>query len=82
VVAHRSRTNSDARALGLSFDAALYHPQIDELADLAGSFPDLKIVLNHAGYPLGIGAYRGKGDEVFSRWSASIKALECAVHGN
>ena len=61
--------------LGLSFDAALYHPQIDELADLARSFPGLKIVLNHVGYPLGIGAYRGKRDEVFSRWSASIKAL-------
>src|SRR5215467_636855 len=28
--------------LGLSFDAAVYHPQIDELTDLAGSFPDVK----------------------------------------
>jgi L-fuconolactonase len=66
--------------LGLSFDAALYHPQIDELADLAGVFPDLKIVLNHVGYPLGIGAYRGKRNEVFSRWTASIRAL--AAHPN
>jgi L-fuconolactonase len=66
--------------LGHSFDAALYHPQIEELADLAGSFPDLKIVLNHVGYPLGIGAYRGKRNEVFSRWAASIKML--ATHPN
>ena len=65
---------------GLSFDAQLYHPQIDELADLAGAFPDVKIVLNHIGVPVGIGAYRGRRDEVFARWAASIKAL--AAHPN
>ncbi len=63
---------------GLSFDAQLYHPQIDELASLAGSFPDTKIVLNHVGVPLGIGAYRNKRDEVFSRWAASTRALAAA----
>jgi L-fuconolactonase len=61
--------------LGLSFDAWLYHPQIDDVANLAAAFPDTGIVLNHAGGPLGIGAYRGKHDEVFSRWKASIKSL-------
>ena len=65
---------------GLSFDAQLYHPQIDELASLAGAFPDVNIVLNHIGVPVGIGAYRAKRDEVFSRWAASIKAL--AAHPN
>jgi predicted TIM-barrel fold metal-dependent hydrolase len=66
--------------LGLSFDAQLYHPQISDLANLADSFPDVKIVLNHTGVPLGIGAYRGKRNEVFSLWAASIKAL--AAHPN
>jgi predicted TIM-barrel fold metal-dependent hydrolase len=66
--------------LGLSFDAVVYHPQIDELTDLAGSFPDVKIVLDHSGVPLGVGPYRGRHDEVFSRWKASIKAL--AAHQN
>jgi L-fuconolactonase len=68
------------RRLGLSFDAALYHPQIHELTNLAGSFPDVKIVLNHVGYPLGIGAYRGKRDEVFTVWAKAVKAL--AAHPN
>ena len=63
-----------------SFDAHLYHPQIDELAQLAGSFPGTRIVLNHLGTPLGIGSYRGKAKEVFPRWAASIKAL--AAHQN
>ena len=66
--------------LGLSFDAQVYHPQIGELADLAGSFPDVKIVLNHSGVPLGIGAYSGKRNEVFTQWAASIKTL--AAHPN
>jgi L-fuconolactonase len=66
--------------LGLSFDVSVYHPQIDEVANLAGAFPDVRIVLNHVGRPLGIGPYRGKRNEVFSRWAASIKAL--AVHQN
>ena len=29
--------------MGLSFDAWLYHPQIPEIADLAGAFPDARI---------------------------------------
>jgi len=59
----------------LSFDSWVYHPQLNELADLARAFPDTRIVLNHVGGPLGAGAYRGKRDEVFPRWAASIKAL-------
>jgi predicted TIM-barrel fold metal-dependent hydrolase len=61
--------------LGLSFDAWLYHPQIGELADLARAFPATKIVLNHVGGPIGIGAYAGKRNEVFAAWAASIEAL-------
>jgi len=61
--------------LGLSFDAWLYHPQIDELADLARAFPDTRIVLNHVGGPLAIGSYEGKREEVFPNWAASIRGL-------
>ena len=61
--------------LGLSFDAWLYHPQIDEIGDLARAFPQTKIVLNHVGGPIGIGAYAGKHKQVFPGWAASIKAL-------
>jgi predicted TIM-barrel fold metal-dependent hydrolase len=61
--------------LGLSFDAALFHPQLPELAELARAFPDTAIVLNHAGSPLGIGAYAGQRGAVFASWSASIREL-------
>jgi L-fuconolactonase len=61
--------------LALSFDAWLYHPQIDEVGDLARAFPQTKIVLNHVGGPIGIGPYAGKHKQVFPGWAASIKAL-------
>jgi predicted TIM-barrel fold metal-dependent hydrolase len=61
--------------LGFSFDAWLYHPQIDEVTALARACPDTRIVLNHVGGPVGIGPYAGKHQEVFPGWAASIKAL-------
>ncbi len=60
---------------GLSFDAWLYHPQIDEVTDLARAFPGTSIILNHVGGPLGIGRFAGKHAEVFPGWAASIKKL-------
>ncbi len=61
--------------LDLSFDAWLYHPQIDELTDLAHTFPDTQIVLDHVGGPLGIGPYRDRRDEVRAGWRRSIADL-------
>src|SRR5262245_60140401 len=61
--------------LELSFDAWLFHPQLDELTDLARAFPGTRICLNHVGGVLGIGPYAGKRNEVFTRWSRSIQAL-------
>ncbi len=52
--------------LNLSFDAWLYHPQIDELTALAQAFPGTRICLNHVGGPLAIGVYAGKRDAVFA----------------
>jgi predicted TIM-barrel fold metal-dependent hydrolase len=66
--------------LGLSFDAMVYHPQLDDVANLARAFPDTKIVLNHVGRLIGAGAYAGRLKELFPRWAASIKAL--AAHEN
>ena len=61
--------------MGLSFDAWLYHPQIDELTALAQAFPETRIVLDHVGGPLAIGAYQGRREELFPRWRTSIQAL-------
>ena len=65
---------------GLSFDAWLYHPQLPELVDLARAFPDVTIVLDHIGGPLGVGPYKGKRDEIFRSWSAAIAELSTCTN--
>src|ERR1041385_5766922 len=52
-------------ALGLSFDAWLYHPQLADVVDLARAFPATPIVMGHVGGVLGYGPY-GRRDEVFA----------------
>ena len=67
------------RRYDLSFDAWLYHPQLPELVELARAFPDVRIILDHIGGPLGVGPYRGKREEVFQVWSKEIAELSsCA----
>jgi L-fuconolactonase len=60
---------------GWSFDAWLYHHQIDELTDLASAFPEANIVLDHFGGPLGIGPYAGQATQVFEDWRRSVSML-------
>lgn len=61
--------------LGLTFDAWLYHPQLEDLVDLARAFPDQPIVLNHVGGPLGLEWYAERKQEVFKVWRKSIREL-------
>src|SRR5438105_2020573 len=44
--------------LGLTFDAWLFHPQLDELTNLAKKFPSQKIILDHCGGFVGLGSYK------------------------
>jgi L-fuconolactonase len=60
-------------AHNLTFEAWIYHPQIKTLTEVARECPEVKIVLNHFGGPLGVGPY--KRNEVFPGWRADIKAL-------
>lgn len=66
--------------LGLSYDAWLYHTQLDELCDLARAFPGTTIITNHFGGPLGMGPYAGRRDAVFAEWKTRIARL--AQHPN
>jgi predicted TIM-barrel fold metal-dependent hydrolase len=62
-------------ALGLSYDAWLFHPQIGELAELARAFPKTQIVLDHCGGPAGTGQYANRREEIFATWKASIREI-------
>ena len=66
---------AELEKLNLSFDAWLYHPQIDELTDLAQNFPGTTIILDHCGGPLGLGEYAKASQNVFASWRNSIEKL-------
>ncbi len=61
--------------MGLSFDAYHYHHQTPGLTELARAFPDVTIVLDHLGTPVGIGPYAGKRDEIFDQWAKDLAEL-------
>jgi predicted TIM-barrel fold metal-dependent hydrolase len=61
--------------MGLTFDAWLYHPQIEDLTAAARAVPETRMVLDHVGGPLAVQGYAGKRDEVFRVWAAAIKEL-------
>ena len=62
-------------AHGLSLDAWLYHPQLDDLVALARACPDANIIMNHTGGMLGYGVYKGRDDEGFAVLKAGLTEL-------
>jgi L-fuconolactonase len=61
--------------LGLTFDAWVYHPQLQQVTALADAFPNTSIVLNHMGGRVAIGPYATQREEVFKSWSEQICEL-------
>jgi len=63
------------KGYNLTFETFLYHPQLKEFVDLVRTFPDIPIILDHVGGPLGIGPYAGKRWEIFREWKNDMAAL-------
>jgi len=57
----------------LIYEAWQYFPQLSELCDLADTFPQVPIVVNHCGGLLGIGAYAAPDN--FDHWKAQVAAV-------
>lgn len=77
-VLDRPELQASARILarmGLTLELWGFHPQLDGIRTFARSVPEVQIVLNHVGGPLGVGRYAHIRDEVFRTWSQGITAL-------
>jgi predicted TIM-barrel fold metal-dependent hydrolase len=61
-------------ALGLTFEAWAFFPQLSNVASLARAFPDTPIVVNHCGGIVRTQAYARRRD-VYQRWRAGIGEL-------
>jgi L-fuconolactonase len=60
---------------GLSLDIWVFHHQLAQVAALAAAVPDLTIILDHIGTPLGMGYYAGRREEVFADWRAGLAGV-------
>jgi L-fuconolactonase len=63
------------RDLGLSLDVWVFFTQLAEVAAVADEFPDLTIVLDHCGGPLGHGPYAENREEHFTAWEHGVREL-------
>ena len=62
-------------AMGMTLDVWAYHPQLPLVAALARAVPELTLVIDHVGGPLGVGPYAGRRAEVFPGWKRDMLAL-------
>ncbi len=60
---------------GLPLDVWGYHTQLPHVIRLARAVPELTVVVDHVGGPLGIGPFEGKQAEVFLEWKKLILEL-------
>ena len=61
--------------MGLTLDVWAFHTQLAEVAELARALPDLGLVVNHCGGPLGVGPFRERRSEVFEAWRRDLAAV-------
>ena len=63
---------------GYTYDTWHYHHQLQDYAELARAVPGTTMILDHFGTPLGVGAYAGRREDIFSAWRDDIAAVaEC-----
>ncbi|AEF88670.1 amidohydrolase 2 [Delftia sp. Cs1-4] len=61
--------------LGLSLDAWVFYPQMDDVVSVARACPEANIIMCHMGGPLGYGRYANRKDEVFRQWREAMARL-------
>ncbi len=60
---------------GLTYDAWLYHFQLDDLIDLVRACDGTTVILDHFGTPVGVGRWAGRRHEVWEGWRPRMAAL-------
>ncbi len=60
---------------GLTFDAFLIHWQLGDLAELARRYPEVTIVLNHVGGPVGFGDHGRDRVALLADWAQRMASL-------
>ncbi|MGH1492557.1 MAG: amidohydrolase family protein [Acidimicrobiales bacterium] len=67
-------------ALGYTYDAMVYHPQLLELVEVARACPETPIVINHLGCILGTGPYKDRRGEILEFWRGAMSELAACTN--
>jgi L-fuconolactonase len=62
-------------AMGLTLDVWAYHTQLPLVIELARGVPELTLVVDHVGGPLGVGPFAGRRAEVLETWRRDMLVL-------
>jgi predicted TIM-barrel fold metal-dependent hydrolase len=62
-------------AHGLVLDVWAYQTQLPLVAAIARAVPELTLVVNHCGGPIGVGPYAGQREDGFAAWRREVLAL-------
>ena len=60
---------------GLTYDAAIYDPSLPKLAKMIDRFPNLSVILNHMGSPVGVDMDADEKAEMFKTWAVNLKEI-------
>uniref|UniRef100_E1THI8 Amidohydrolase 2 n=1 Tax=Burkholderia sp. (strain CCGE1003) TaxID=640512 RepID=E1THI8_BURSG len=60
---------------GLALDAWVYHTQLTQLYELASAAPDVTVVIDHFGGPLGVGPHANSREQVAAEWRQQLARL-------
>jgi predicted TIM-barrel fold metal-dependent hydrolase len=60
---------------GLVFDATVFSRQLPELVEFARALPELTVVLDHFGMPLGVGRHAPRTEETWAHWRRDLVDL-------
>jgi L-fuconolactonase len=59
--------------LGLTLDIWALHTQLADIVEFARKIPELPILIDHCGGPIGVGPYASRREQVFADWAAGLR---------
>jgi len=62
-------------AMGYTYDAMVYYPQLPQLLEVMKACPETPIVINHLGCILGTGPYKDRREEILDFWRTAMADL-------
>jgi predicted TIM-barrel fold metal-dependent hydrolase len=61
--------------MGMTLDLWVFFTQLDDVVAVCETFPELVVILNHCGGPIGLGPYAADRRAMFAQWRSVIRRM-------